>query len=235
MKKLVIIPAYNEADHIVEVVEKVKQCCPSYDCLVVNDGSADQTQAKLLGAGLDHVTLPVNLGIGGAVQTGYLYARENDYDIAIQLDGDGQHDPAYLDALIEPILRGRADVTIGSRFIKKEGFQTSLSRRMGINILGGVIKVCCGYTATDATSGFRAASKTAIAFYADHYAHDYPEPEAIVSGVLRGLRIKEVPVTMNERQGGKSSISGLKSAYYMVKVSLSLLLCRFSYKRMKGK
>lgn len=233
IKVLIIIPAYNEEKSIEKVVENLQNNYPQYDYLIVNDGSKDRTEEICRKNQYNYVSLPVNLGIGGGVQTGYLYAAQNEYDIAIQIDGDGQHDPAYIETLIVPILSGKADMTIGSRFIEKEGFQTSFMRRFGINIIRYVIKICCGVNITDTTSGFRASSKPLTKFFSENYAQDYPEPEAIVATVLNGYKVMEVPVVMNERQGGVSSINGFKSVYYMIKVSLALIVHRLANRKLK--
>lgn len=230
-KILIIIPAYNEEDNIEKVVDDLVQNYPQYDYVVINDCSADSTGRILEKRGYNYISLPTNLGIGGAVQSGYLYAVENDYDISVQLDGDGQHDPAYIGKLIKPISDGEADITIGSRFIEKNGFQSSALRRFGIKIIRGVIKLCCGVNITDSTSGFRACNKEATAFFSLNYANDYPEPEAVVSSALAGFKIKEIPVIMRERGGGVSSININRSIYYMIKVSLSLLICRIGAKK----
>ena len=233
MKVLIIIPAYNEEESIERVVTRLCEQYPQYDYLVVNDCSRDRTPEILRARGYAHLNLPVNLGIGGAVQSGYLYATQNGYDVAVQMDGDGQHDPAYLDALLAPIEAGEADMVIGSRFIKREGFQTSRMRRMGAGLLRAVIRLCCGVKSTDPTSGFRATNAALTAFYANEYAQDYPEPEAIVTAARNGFRICDVPVVMEERQGGVSSINMKKSLYYMIKVSLALILCRIRTKKKK--
>lgn len=235
MKVLIIIPAYNEQDNIEKVVNNLIENYPQYDYLVVNDCSKDSTEKILKENNYNYISLPINLGIGGAVQSGYLYARQNDYDIAIQIDGDGQHDPAYIEKLIKPIVDGEADMTIGSRFIEKEGFQTSFLRRLGINIIKIIIFLCCGLKATDTTSGFRATSKELTAFFSRDYAQDYPEPEAIVAATLNGYRVKDVPVKMKEREGGVSSIKKMKSLYYMLKVSLALVILRIGKRRKKVK
>lgn len=172
---------------------------------------------------------PVNLGIGGTVQGGYVYALKNGYDIAIQVDGDGQHDISYLKDMIEPIEKGEADIVIGSRFIEKQGFQSSAGRRFGINFLSRLIKLCTAIQIKDVTSGFRAVNHKFIKIYADDYPQDYPEPEAIVAGVMHGGVIKEIPVMMKERTGGASSINLRKSVYYMIKVSLAIIICRISF------
>ncbi len=233
MKILIIIPAFNEEESIEKVVDNITKNFPQYDYLVVNDCSTDSTEAILKRRGYRYLSLPVNLGIGGAVQSGYLYATQNDYDIAIQIDGDGQHDPAYIEKLIAPIVAGEADMSIGSRFIEKEGFQTSFMRRLGINLIRGIIKLCCGVKATDTTSGFRATSREMTAFFAANYAQDYPEPEAIVAAALNGFRVTDVAVRMNEREGGVSSINAKKSLYYMIKVSIALVILRIGMKRKK--
>ncbi|HIS70343.1 MAG TPA: glycosyltransferase family 2 protein [Candidatus Gallacutalibacter stercoravium] len=230
MKVLIIIPAYNEEKCIEQVVRAIDGKYPNVDYLVVNDCSRDNTEKILRQNGFSHLKLPINLGIGGGVQSGYLYAVENNYDITIQMDGDGQHDPSYIPALIEPICSGQADMVIGSRFIEKRGFQSSALRRLGIHWLKHVIRLCSGVKISDATSGFRACSKSVTRLFSESYAQDYPEPEAIVAAAMNGFRVCEVPVQMNERLGGDSSISGLKSIYYMIKVTLALLICRLGGK-----
>ena len=232
-KILVIIPCYNEEATIVDTVERLRATCPEVDFLVINDCSTDRSAELLERHHYPHLDLPVNLGIGGGVQCGYRYARDNGYDVAVQMDGDGQHDPAYLSAVVEPVLAGQYDMCIGSRFIQKEGFQTSFMRRVGIRFLSGLIRLLCGKQVLDVTSGFRAANSRMIEYFSRHYASDYPEPEAILSASLSGFRVGEVPVVMQERQGGMSSISTFKSAYYMIKVSLALIIDRFSIRKVK--
>lgn len=226
---LLIIPAYNEAENIERVVEKLIRNFPQYDYVVVNDGSSDGTGELCMEKGYQVLNLPINLGIGGAVQTGYRYALKYGYDIAIQLDGDGQHDAAYVKKLIEPLLAGEADVVIGSRFLRREGFQSSRSRRIGINILSDLIWICTGKRIRDVTSGFRAVNRRFISIYAEDYPSDYPEPEAIITAVMHRGRVAEVPVVMKEREGGTSSITFRKSVYYMIKVTLAILVKRISY------
>lgn len=225
MKVLVIIPAYNEAENIQKVVDNLRTNYPQYDYLVVNDCSTDATLQICRKEGYRYLSLPINLGIGGCVQTGYKYALEENYDIAVQQDGDGQHDPDYIAELIHPIEEDRADIVIGSRFLEKEGFQSSAVRRMGIRFLSGLIRMCCGAQIRDATSGFRAVNRKYIRFYASSYPADYPEPEAIVAASLNGARVQEIPVVMRERENGTSSINFKRSLYYMIKVSLAILLC----------
>jgi len=228
MKTLIIIPAYNEEASIERVVKNLLQSNNNLDYVVINDGSKDATAMVCRKLDFNYVSLPVNLGIGGAVQCGYRYALENGYDIAIQLDGDGQHDPAYIKQLIQPIIDDCADMVIGSRFINKKGFQSTFMRRLGISVITIVIRLCCGKRITDATSGFRAIGRELIKLFAEEYAYDYPEPEAIVSAVLNGYRVSEIPVLMSERAKGESSINKLRSIYYMLKVPLALIVYRLS-------
>ncbi len=233
-KVLVIIPCYNEEDNIVNTVENLRAECPEVDFLVVNDCSTDSSADLLRKHHYPFLDLPVNLGIGGNVQCGYLYAVRNGYDVAVQMDGDGQHDPAYLASVVGPVARGEVDMCVGSRFITKEGFQTSAMRRAGIRLLSGLIRLLCGVRVLDVTSGFRATGRRLTEFFAHHYAQDYPEPEAIISAVLNGFRVGEAPVVMAERMGGTSSISPLRSVYYMVKVSIALVVYRLTRPRQKG-
>lgn len=235
-----IIPCYNEAENIARVVKNLQasvagQALPGQvDYLVVNDCSTDGSAAICAREGFSYISLPVNLGIGGGVQSGYLYAAQNGYDIAVQMDGDGQHDPSYLASVVGPVARGEVDMCVGSRFITKEGFQTSAMRRAGIRLLSGLIRLLCGVRVLDVTSGFRATGRRLTEFFAHHYAQDYPEPEAIISAVLNGFRVGEAPVVMAERMGGTSSISPLRSVYYMVKVSIALVVYRLTRPRQKG-
>lgn len=235
VKTLVIIPCYNEEENILAVVRRLQDTCPEADYLVVNDCSTDRSREILSAAGCRYLDLPVNLGIGGAVQSGYRYAMENGYDVTVQMDGDGQHDPAYLAAVVAPVADGTLDMAIGSRFITHEGFQTSFMRRLGINFLSGLIRLLTGCRVRDVTSGYRACNKAMTAYFARHYAEDYPEPEAIICALTEGFKVGEVPVVMQQRQGGVSSIRALSSVYYMVKVSLSLVIYRLSRSRKGGK
>lgn len=227
MKCLIIIPAYNEEKNIISVINNLITNYPQYDYVIINDGSTDNTEQVCKEHGFHYVTLPSNLGIGGGVQTGYLYAKENNYDIAVQIDGDGQHNPQYIQDAIEQLNKG-FDMVIGSRFIAKEGFQSSGIRRVGISFLSTIIKILCHTKIYDVTSGFRICNRKMIEFFAQNYAQDYPEPEAIVNAVLHNFRVSEIPVVMNERLDGKSSISSLKSIYYMIKVSISLVLTKIT-------
>lgn len=227
-KLLVIIPAYNEQAAIRKTVEDLQVNCPEADYVVINDCSRDQTLQVLKDAEMNYLDLPLNLGIGGGVQTGFKYAQEHGYDIAVQFDGDGQHSAEYIKTIVQPILDGEADMVVGSRFLPSDkentGFQSSRMRRLGIRIISKLIKLCTGQTVYDTTSGFRAVSKPMIELFAGNYAQDYPEPEALITALYNGYRVKEVSVMMNERQGGVSSINTLKSAYYMIKVTLAILI-----------
>ena len=229
-KKLIIIPAYNESESILKTIEMVKKAAPDYDYIVINDCSKDNTREILVRSKVPYIDLPINLGIGGAVQTGYKYAADNGYQIAVQIDGDGQHDPGYLKAMEKAMADKGLDMVIGSRFIENEGFQSSRLRRLGISFFSRLIRLCTGHTITDPTSGLRMAGKKAIDLFTVNYPKDYPEPETVVFAIIQGCRIGEVPVVMNERQGGVSSINPGKSIYYMVKVSLAILMARFSMK-----
>lgn len=233
MKTLIIIPAYNEEASILNTVRTLESINKKVDYIVINDGSTDKTREICIKNKLNFVDLPNNLGIGGAVQTGFIYALENDYDIAIQFDGDGQHDANYLNDLIKEIESG-ADMAIGSRFVKKsKGFQSTFIRRVGLNFLSVLIKICTGQKIYDPTSGFRACNREIIKTFADEYPIDYPEPDTIVRIIKKGYKVKEIPVTMNERQGGKSSINALKAIYYMIKVSLSIVMAALNTKKVK--
>lgn len=229
MKILLIIPAYNEADNIGKLVDNISINYIQYDYIIINDGSADSTSEICKKRGYHYINLPINLGIGGAVQTGYQYALENDYDIAVQLDGDGQHNVEYVNSLITPIIQGEADMVIGSRFIDKKGFQSSAIRRLGIQFLSRLIQVSSGRRIKDVTSGFRAINREYIKIFAADYPTDYPEPEAIVSVFMHKGTVKEVAVRMNERESGISSINIWKSCYYMIKVTLAVIVCRISF------
>ncbi len=226
MRVLVIIPSYNEQSSIRATVNELREQAPDVDILAVNDCSTDSTEEILTELIVKHLRLPINLGIGGAVQAGYKYADINDYDIAIQLDADGQHDPSFIKALIAPLEAGEADLVTGSRFIEKEGFQTSGMRRFGIRFLNGLIRLMCGVKVTDATSGFRAVDSKLIRLFAEDYPTDYPEPEAIVMAKMNNMKIMEIPVVMRDRSGGVSSIRFFDSVYYMIKVSLAIFLRR---------
>lgn len=226
MKKIAIIPAYNERDSIVKTVADLKNKAPDFDYVVINDCSKDDTMSICQEQGLNVLNLPINLGIGGAVQTGYLYAYNNHYDIAVQFDGDGQHDASYLDMMCETLERENLDMVIGSRFIKKEGFQSSGLRRVGIRHFAFLTKLLFGQEITDATSGMRMCNRRVMELFIKDYPRDYPEPECVARLLRHKFKIKEVPVIMHEREAGVSSISLRKSGYYMIKVTLAILIER---------
>lgn len=226
---LVIIPAYNESESILATVRDVAS--HGYDYVVINDGSRDDTLAICRSNGVNVVDLPQNLGIGGAVQCGHKYAKHYGYDIDIQVDGDGQHDPSYIPKLIEQIVAG-SDLAIGSRFVSDQGgFKSTFMRRVGIVWLSKSLRLLTGCRVTDPTSGFRACGPKAIDLFCTSYPVDYPEPESIATAVHRGLSISEVPVSMRERQGGSSSIGGLSSIYYMIKVTLAIVIASFGSRK----
>ena len=221
---LVIIPAYNEAENIERVVRQLSVECPTYDYVVVNDGSRDRTLDICKKKNLNYLNLPHNLGIGGAVQAGYKYALYYNYDIAIQFDGDGQHDAIYLPEGVK-VLKMGYDMVVGSRFVQKsDGFQSSITRRCGIKFLSQCIYMLSGKRVYDVTSGLRFCNRKMMEFFADNYDQDYPEPQAILSAVLSGYTVREYPVNMRERIGGASSIKKWNTIRYMILVSLSLLL-----------
>lgn len=226
MKKLIIIPAYNEQESIKKTVEDIMEKAPHFDYIVINDCSTDKTKEICETEEFNVIHLPVNLGIGGAVQTGYLYAARNGYDIAVQVDGDGQHDPQFLSKMADYMEAEHADMVIGSRFIDKEGFQSSGARRVGIKYFTILIKLLTGTKITDPTSGLRMVNREIIEFFAEEYPKDYPEPESVVAILRRKKKVLEIPVIMRERSGGVSSISMKKSVYYMIKVSLAILIER---------
>ncbi|MEN6314355.1 MAG: glycosyltransferase family 2 protein [Clostridiaceae bacterium] len=226
MKALVIIPAYNEGKNIAKLLDKLKEDCPEYDVLVVNDCSCDSTSDICKKRGVPVIDLPVNLGIGGAVQTGYKYAQYKGYDQAVQVDGDGQHDPRYIRALFSELDKG-ANLSIGSRFLEGDGYQSSRARRLGIKYFSSLIYLFTGQRVKDPTSGFRACDRSAVSLFAVDYPRDYPEPESIVNASRHKLKVSEVPVVMSAREGGKSSITNTRSLYYMVKVSLAIVIASF--------
>lgn len=236
MKIAIIIPAYNEAGMIEKVIENVRDALPESTIIVVDDGSDDDTHQRAKEAGVVSIKLSVNLGIGGAVQTGYLYASRNDYDYAIQVDGDGQHDPHYLVELLKPLIAGEADMVIGSRYIDRIGFQSTVLRRMGSRYFNSLIRFITGQKITDPTSGFRACNRKIIREFGRLYPRDYPEPESIVYLKRKGYVIKEVPVKMRARPIGFSSIQHLHSLYYIIKVSVAIIIEAFrNTETMKGK
>lgn len=224
MKKLIIIPAYNESESIEKTVRAIQEKAADFDYVIINDCSTDNTREICERNDFNIINLPINLGIGGAVQTGYKYGYREGYDLAVQIDGDGQHDPAFLGQMADLLVNEELDMVIGSRFIEKEGFQSSGARRMGIRYFMVLIKLLTGTTITDPTSGLRMVNRKVMQLYADDYPKDYPEPESVVAILRRKYKVKEIPVIMKSREGGVSSISPKKSIYYMIKVSLAILI-----------
>jgi glycosyltransferase involved in cell wall biosynthesis len=225
--RLAIVPALNEAGSIVEVVSEIRDFDPEMDVLVVDDGSTDETAAVAKEAGARVIRLPVNLGIGGAVQAGYLYAYEHGFDIAVQVDGDGQHDASELARLLEPVRAGRADLAIGTRFAGPRSYRAPLARRIGIALFATLVSLRVRQRLTDTTSGFRAVNRRGIKLFAADYPHDYPEVESVVTAARGQLRVCEVPVAMRHRATGRSSITTLRSFYYVAKVLLALFVGLF--------
>jgi len=226
MRRLIIIPAYNEAAAITGVLREIDQVVGNaFDIAVINDCSSDHTAQMCRDfSRVILLDLPLNLGIGGAVQTGYRYAWREGYDVVVQLDGDGQHDPRFLRALAAPIESGNCDLVIGSRFLERKGFQSTGLRRIGIRFFRQLIYTLMGRLITDPTSGFRACSRRVAGVFAQDYPRDYPEPETNAKLLRLGFRVREIPVVMRERQGGQSSIRMIQPSYYMVKVTLAILI-----------
>lgn len=226
MKKLAIIPAYNEKQSIIFTVEDIKKNAPDFDYVIINDCSTDNTMDICRYQGYNVLNLPINLGIGGAVQTGYLYAYRNGYDIAVQFDGDGQHKAEYLDGMAKYLIENNLDMVIGSRFIENAGFQSTKMRRIGIRYFTILIKLLTGKTITDPTSGMRICNRKTIEMFANEYPRDFPEPESNMRMLRHKRKIAEVPVEMRSRHGGVSFISPFVSVYYMIKVTLAVLIER---------
>lgn len=226
-KRVAIVPAFNEAQNIGRVIDELHAFDGSFDVVVVSDGSTDATAEVARAHGARVLKLPFNLGIGGAVQTGFRYAWEQGYELAVRCDGDGQHDPSELPKVLAPVLAGDADIVVGSRFTGDESYRSSAARRIGIRILAAVVSLIAHQRVTDTTSGFQALNRKALALFAADYPHDYPEVEGIVMTVRHRLRLHEVPVRMREREHGRSSITALRSIYYMAKVLLALFVGLF--------
>ncbi len=224
MKKLIIIPAYNEAKNIKKVINNINDFASDFDYVIINDCSTDNTKEICNKENFHVINLPTNLGIGGGMQTGYIYAHENNYDIAVQLDGDGQHNAKYLNTMLDFLINENLDMVIGSRYIEGRGFQSTYMRRFGGSILSLIIKFVSGTKIKDPTSGLRMVTRPIIKCFSKYYPQDYPEPESIVNIVRMGYKVKEIPVEMLEREEGVSSINIFKSIYYMIKVSLAILI-----------
>jgi glycosyltransferase involved in cell wall biosynthesis len=223
---LAVVPAYNEAGSVASVVQSLRERAARFDVIVVDDGSTDDTAARARAAGADVLRLPFNLGIGGAVQTGFQYALEHGYDYMAQVDADGQHEPAELDTLLARIDADEpVDMVCGSRFLSSQSsYLAPISRRTGIHLFAFALSKIIGQPVTDPTSGFRLYNRRAISLFARDYPHDYPEVEAVLMLHANRLRMAEVPVQMHQRGTGRSSITRARSLYYMIKVSLALLV-----------
>jgi glycosyltransferase involved in cell wall biosynthesis len=224
LKILIIIPAYNEEESLSGVIEDLRTHFAEGDILVVDDGSRDRTAAIARAAGIRVVRLPFNLGIGGAVQTGYQYAFIHGYDIAVQFDGDGQHLASEIKSLLEPLVEGRAGIVVGSRFLDRGDYHPSFFRKVGMLIFSQILSAIIGVSVTDTTSGFRAVNRQAIEFFRQNYPEDYPEVESLVLLHRSGMTIEEVSVRMRGRTGGRSSITPIRSVYYMIKVLLAVFI-----------
>jgi glycosyltransferase involved in cell wall biosynthesis len=227
VRRVAIVPAYNEERNVGRVLDELRALDPGLDVVVVSDGSTDRTAEVAAARGAHVIRLPFNLGIGGAVQTGFRHAWEEGYELAVRLDGDGQHDPGELRVLVAPVVAGEADLAVGSRFVAGGGYRSSAARRIGIRLLARVVSLIARQRLTDTTSGFQACNRRAISVYAADLPHDYPEVEGMVIAIKHRLRLVEVPVTMREREHGRSSIGALASIYYMVKILLALFVDLF--------
>jgi glycosyltransferase involved in cell wall biosynthesis len=224
MKALIIVPAYNEEESLPGVIRDLRENIRFADILVVNDGSRDETARTARNMDVAVLSLPFNLGIGGAMQAGYLYAEQGGYDIAVQFDGDGQHLAQEIEKLLRPVQEGSADLVVGSRFLNRGQYTATAFRKIGIWIFSSVLSRILGMPVTDSTSGFRAANRRVIEFFSRTYPDDYPEVEALVLLHKKKLRISEVPVSMRERTRGRSSITPIRSVYYMIKVLLAIFI-----------
>lgn len=222
MKVLAIVPAYNEEDTVGDVVRGIREV-GGIDVVVVNDGSSDATSARAREAGAVVLDLPINLGIGGAVQCGFLFAARGGWDVAVQVDADGQHVPAEIPRLLERLAAGDVEVVLGSRYVERSDYRAPLARRFGMVVFSAVVSALTGQRLRDTTSGFRATASPALRYLASHYPQDYPEVESLVLLVRAGFRIREAPCRFSERKGGRSSITAARSAYYVVKVLLAIL------------
>jgi glycosyltransferase involved in cell wall biosynthesis len=227
-RRIAIVPALNEAESIGRVIREIREADPGFEIVVVDDGSEDGTGEIAQAAGARLLRLPFNLGIGGAVQTGYRYALANGFDIAVQIDADGQHDPAQLPLILEPLLTGDADIVIGSRFAGTGGYRAAPVRRFGMHIFAGVVSTIVRQSLTDTSSSFRALNRRSLSLFAADYPHGFLETvEATVLAGKYRLRMKEVPVAMRERELGRSSLTIPLSLFYSAKVLLAVFVSLF--------
>ena len=225
LRRVAIVPAFNEEGSVGRVIDELRAFDPGLEIVVVDDGSTDRTRDVAEARGARVLRLPFNLGIGGAVQTGFRYAWERGFDVAVRVDGDGQHDPRELDRVLEPVLAGEADIAVGSRFAARSGgYRSSRSRRVGIRVLAAIVSALTRQRITDPTSGFQAVNRVGIRLFAADYPHDYPEAEATVMVFKHRLRVREVPIAMRPRESGRSSITVVRSVYYMIKVVLAIFM-----------
>lgn len=239
LKVAIIIPCYNEAENILALNQEINNTPFSNNykikAIFINDCSTDNSKQLLKDNQIEHLNLSVNLGIGGAVQSGFKYALRNGFDIAVQMDGDGQHPPLELEKLLLPIFNSEADIVVGSRYLTNEGFQSSLLRRVGIGYFKWLNKILVGVTIHDSTSGYRALNRKTLELVSEYYPDEYPEPESIIMFAMKHFKIIEVPVLMRERQSGKSSIRNYKTIYYMFKVTVACINSYFLFKNKKSR
>jgi hypothetical protein len=226
-KKIAIVPAYNEEGSIAEVVDRIRREAPGYDVVVIDDGSTDNTAGRAHAAGAIVLQHPFNLGIGGAMQSGFRFAYVKGYETAVQVDGDGQHDPAQISTLERALHSGDADMVWGSRFLEHAGYEVPRSRRAGMVIFARILSAITRERVSDPTSGFRIINRRGIELFAHDYPHDFPEVEAILMVHAHDMTMREVPVRMREREAGRSSIAGYNAAYYMARVLLAIFIGLF--------
>ena len=233
---LVVMPAFNEEESIVGTLARIREALPEADLLVVSDCSADRTAEVAEISGARVVDLPCNLGYGGAVQAGFKYALARGYDAVIQMDADGQHDPGSARALLAPVLRGEADVAIGSRFLGQVGYRIPALRRVGMDVFGRIVTFVTRRRFSDPTSGYQAMNRKVLAFFArDNYPSDFPDADTIILLVLAGFRVEEVPVVMRARVAGASMHSNLKAFYYVSKMMLAIFMVLVRRKMLRAR
>lgn len=233
MKAIILIPAYNEEARIAEVVRDVHSAVPDYDILVVNDGSSDNTAAAAEAAGATVLSHPFNMGYGVTIQTGYKYAHAKGYDFLVQIDGDGQHDPSYIQRLLEPVISGKTDLALGSRFLEAGSYKPSLARKIGMAFFRKAVSWITGTSITDSTSGYQAFNREVIRFFTTEvFPCDYPDADVLITLHRAGFRMREVPVRMYPNVAGKSMHGGIKPFYYMFKMLLSIFVTLLRKRKM---